>query len=370
MKGVWRKAAVAVGTAMLAASVLSGCNASKSVIEKPDKTITVIDKREKTGEELQTGEIEVSHIETLEGARGMDWLGEDRLIIDRENRNFEPQSVEGELRYVRNLYIKNMSGETPILEEKRNQGFAEVSPDGKYLFFKRYVEATSTGVIMNLETKEAAKLGDDIIPISEGRWTPEGRLIFPDMRGTIYLADPDGKLTRLFKAETYVLSHVVKQGSVVYYIMGDNSDLYAYDVETREEKKLVNGAFRIEPSPDGKHLALVLKADQSDTEKSLVVADPQGNTTKVVATGTEIYGTAWSPDGNSLAYNLVSEREGGLKGLFVADMTTGKTTQIAVDLQYATDKLRWSPSGKKLMSSTFVPGENGYTFRTYIISFK
>ncbi|GIQ64228.1 hypothetical protein PACILC2_27960 [Paenibacillus cisolokensis] len=179
MKGAWRKAAVAVCTAMLAASVLSGCNASKSVIEKPDKTITVIDKREKTGEELQTGEIEVSHIETLEGARGMDWLGEDRLIIDRENRNFEPQSVEGELRYVRNLYIKNMSGETPILEEKRNQGFAEVSPDGKYLFFKRYVEATSTGVIMNLETKEAAKLGDDIIPISEGRWTPEGRLIFP-----------------------------------------------------------------------------------------------------------------------------------------------------------------------------------------------
>ena len=56
--------------------------------------------------------------------------------------------------------------------------------------------------------------------------------------------------------------------------------------------------------------------------------------------------------------------------MFVADVKTKKVVQLAVDIQYISDSVKWSPSGKKLLASNLITEKNSHYFVSYIIDLK
>lgn len=370
-----KKMTAAAAAGIVCMMVIAGCGSGDSngdstgnrqVIQKQDKTITVID----TEPTPAASEIEVVKIDELKGVRGMDWLGEDQLILDKINENMKPVTIEGEQRYPHNLYVRDLNAaeakDEALLEESHDQGFALLSPDKKYLFFKKHQENTARGFIMNLETSETAAVGDHVMLTSDGEWRDNESVIFPAITGNIYSSDVNGKTEMLLKTKKSMNYNVKQVGTKIYYI-STNNELNVYDTAAKENKVLEKDIIWFIPSPNGQQYAVVKRTSETEMELSLLDADMKPK--QSLAKSTQVYGTSWSPDGSRLAYNVISEN-GGVKGIFVADAVSGKTTQISVDVQYASDALRWSPSGKKLLTSTSVLEENGYSFVTYLISFK
>lgn len=340
---------------------------NRRVIQKPDKTITIVD----TESTAASNEIEVSKIDELKGVRGMDWLGEDKLIIDKENREMKPVTVEGEERYPHNLYVRNLHAaagnntDDLLKGGEVNQSNAVLSPDKKYMFYKESEETTGRGFIMDLATRKTTAAGEDQISLQEGSWNGNEQIIFPVMFGRILSSNLQGETNVVTETKDQILYNVVQRGANVYYI-GMHNMLILYNTVEGYTKPLDKQVIWLIPSPDGKQFALVKRT--SDTEMELTLTDSSLTKKVSLAKGTQVFGTSWSPDGTKLGYTVSSET-GGIKGVFVADAVSGKSTQISVDVQYAADPLKWSPSGHKIMTTTAKMQDNKYVFVTYIISF-
>jgi TolB protein len=358
-------AAVGAFTILTVSACGTADTADRQVVEKAGKSITVVDN---TNESVYK-ELTLDKIDKIDDLRGMDWVSESQLIVDKENKDLKPVSVEGEQRYPHNLYLHDLSSgsETPLLEDDANLGFAVLSPDKKHVFYKKTEESVGRGFIMDLETKKSVQTGDSLIPVAEGEWTDNSQVIFPNMNGEIVTANVSGQTETAVKTGEFTTFNPVMAGKNIYYIVTKTGKLYAYNTETKKTTTIKDDAIWVIPSPDGQQLAIVKRT--GETEMSLTLCDAMGNEKSTLAKGTQVFGTNWSPDGSKLAYTI-SSPDGTMKGLYVTDVNTGKETPISVDMQYVADKLRWSPSGKKLLTSTSVMTDNQYKFVTYVISFK
>ncbi|MFE4712804.1 hypothetical protein ACFRAM_18155 [Paenibacillus sp. NPDC056722] len=359
-----RAGSLLLGCAFLLAMTACGASGTEArhVVEKSGQKVTVMDN---TTDSVYT-KLKLDSIDKFEGIRGMDWLGENELAVDKENRKLTPEMIEGQERYPHNLYIRNLASgqDQPLKEGKESLGNAIVSPDNKYIFYKEVYEATGIGYLMNLGTRETVQLGKDEFMASEGEWADSGHVIYPDMKGDIIKADVQGKSEVVLETGAGIIHNVVQSGSIIYYVAHEDSQLFAYDTETKKSKMIKKNVMWVIPSPDGSRLAIVKR--EGPGEMKLVLCDPAGNEQSVIDSGTQIFGTNWSPDGSKLAYNVSSDN-GNVNRLFITEVETGEQTPISDEMQ-ASDKLRWSPSGKKLLISTSVLKDNKYQFVTYVIT--
>ncbi|MFF2019598.1 hypothetical protein [Paenibacillus sp. NPDC058177] len=359
-----RAGSLLLGCAFLLAMTACGTSGTEArhVVEKSGQKVTVMDN---TTDSVYT-KLKLDSIDKFEGIRGMDWLGENELAVDKENRKLTPEMIEGQERYPHNLYIRNLASgqDQPLKEGKESLGNAIVSPDNKYIFYKEVYEATGIGYLMNLGTRETVQLGKDEFMASEGEWADSGHVIYPDMKGDIIKADVQGKSEVVLETGAGIIHNVVQSGSIIYYVAHEDSQLFAYDTETKKSKMIKKNVMWVIPSPDGSRLAIVKR--EGPGEMKLVLCDPAGNEQSVIDSGTQIFGTNWSPDGSKLAYNVSSDN-GNVNRLFITEVETGEQTPISDEMQ-ASDKLRWSPSGKKLLISTSVLKDNKYQFVTYVIT--
>ncbi|MBD2845652.1 PD40 domain-containing protein [Paenibacillus sp. IB182496] len=356
--------------ALMAACLLAaGCgqsnaNEGREVIEKPDKEITVLE----NGAQAQDSAAQVQTIDELEALRGFDWLNEEEIIVSQPNEEAEPITVEGEARYPNHLYAYNLTTDElePLQESDEEQNFALLSPDRKHLFYKVMEEASGFPHMLDLESGESIRLMEDQLFAYEGDWADNTHVVFGTVTGQIVSADVEGNVEVLAEAGG-VVSDVHRIDDRLYYQNG--GVLYmlelADDGTAGEARELMEGVDWVVPSPDGQQLAIVRQSGEA--ERTLMLTDLEGNEKTSLATSTQIFGTSWAPDGTRLVYNAVSE-SGGDKGVFIADAVTGQTTQIAVDMEYAADKIRWSPSGARLLTAQSVETDEGYTFKTYVIT--
>ncbi|WP_438493468.1 hypothetical protein [Paenibacillus sp. IHBB 3054] len=362
---VGKSALLLVCTAVLlsTAACNTGATESRQVIEKSGQKITVLDN---TSESVYT-KLELEGIDKVENVRGMDFVSEDSLVVDKENRQLPAQTVEGQKRYPHNLYLHNLStGEdTPLLGGEKNYGSALLSPDKKHLLYKELEDFTGFGYIMNLETGVSVQVDDTQFRSEEGKWIDNGQILFPDMEGNIFKADLKGDQEIVVKPGAAYVHEVVQSGSLIYYVTGEEAELNAYNTETKQSKLLKKSVMWVIPSPDGSRLAIVKRTKPG--EMILVLCDTEGNEQSTLASAQQIFGTSWSPDGSKLAYALTAgNAASGQDGLFITEVETGEQTPVLADIEVA-DQLRWSPSGKKLLASSGILKDNAYQFITYVI---
>ncbi|MEK4062015.1 MULTISPECIES: TolB family protein [Paenibacillus] len=341
----------------------TGETESRQVIEKSGQKITVLDN---TSESVYT-KLELEGIDKVENVRGMDFVSEDSLVVDKENRQLPAQTVEGQKRYPHNLYLHNLSteDETPLLEGEKNYGSALLSPDKKHLLYKELEDFTGFGYIMNLETGVSVQVDDTQFRSEEGKWIDNGQILFPDMEGNILRVDLNGDQEIVVKPGAAYVHEVVQSGNLIYYVTGEEAELNAYNTETKQSKTLKKSVMWVIPSPDGSRLAIVKRTKPG--EMVLVLCDTEGNEQSTLASAQQIFGTSWSPDGSKLAYALTAgNAASGQDGLFITEVETGEQTPVLADIEVA-DQLRWSPSGKKLLASSGILKDNAYQFITYVI---
>ncbi|MNN17310.1 translocation protein TolB [compost metagenome] len=359
-----RAGQVVLGTALvLTTACSSGNTESRQVVDKSGTQITVMDN---TSESVYT-KLKLEGIDKVEGVRGMDWVSEDVIAVDKENRNLTPQMIEGTERYPHNLYLHNLSSgeETALQEGDKNYGSAQLSPDKKHILYKEAEDVVGLGYIMNLGTGASVKVDEAPFRLEEGEWTDDGHVIFPSMDGTVYRADVQGvKETVMKPGEAYV-HEVGQSGNIIYYVTGEDMQLSAYDTETKQTKVLKKSVAWVIPSPDGSKLAIVKRTKPG--EMVLVLCDSEGNEQSELASGQQVFGTSWSPDGSKLAYSLIAENPADdQNGVFITTLETGEQTPLLGDIEIA-DQLRWSPSGKKLLASSAVLKDNAFQITTYVI---
>jgi dipeptidyl aminopeptidase/acylaminoacyl peptidase len=110
--------------------------------------------------------------------------------------------------------------------------------------------------------------------------------------------------------------------------------------------------------PDGRSVAYVRVSYDIMTDRgrqSLWLVDSQTGEQTPLVTGPGSHSSPrWSPTADRLAY--VSTAEGGRPQLFVLWMQTGQTARVA-DLSYPPGNLTWSPDGKWIAFTAFMPDE-------------
>jgi len=338
----------------------------RQVIKKPDKEIVVLDKVN----ESDKGKTALEKIDRIDDMRALDWIDEETLLIMKENRNMPSVQGESGMVFPKNFYMYGLEDKEAklIRESKVNMSNGIVSPDKRYIFYKEGMEENLTGFILDLSTGEKRQITElDSVSSYEGRWLDNDTVVLSSFsEGDIYEADTNGQVRKLAKAPERLIANTIKLGDNVWYTKMDGK-LYVQKVGSDERKLLLENVIWLIPSPDMTQLAMVKRV--AETRMQLVLTDLEGKEIRSFSEGTQVYGVNWSPDGTKLAYNLVS-LDGGQSGLFIADTGTGEVTQLAVDMQYAADPIRWSPSGKKLVTSSPVVEDNGYRFMTYVVYIK
>lgn len=329
--------------------LLTGCGLehqiNSSVIEKNNKTITVLTKNE----EVVTNSLALKKIDRYEGIRGTDWLNENTILIEQKNTDLPKTKVTEDRQLDRHINLFTYDLRTKkskvISGEEYDQVGAIISPDKKHIFYKQSTDGTTgTGYIIDINSKKKVKVSavDKILAVSsEGRWINNNEIIYPTIDHQMYTADVKGKVVKI----------------------DPNTDaVYAL------KKKL--GGIKVEwviPSPNKKKFAVVKKI--SKTKRELFITDANGKKTVTLAKGTQIFGSSWSPDSKTLAFSVVSEDKGE-RGLFVIDVNTKKITQLSTDLDDISGPITWSPSGKKLLVSKVIVKNNKNQFVTYVLTFK
>ncbi|ASA25238.1 hypothetical protein [Paenibacillus donghaensis] len=355
---------IALGLVVL---LISGCGTkdteARQVVQKDGTAITVLDN---TAESVYTS-LKLERIDRIDELRGMDWIDEDTLVVSRENRQLNPETIEGEARYPRNLYRYELASasQSALVEGDHTYGSAQFSPDKRHMFYMELYESTGMGYIMDMASGQSVKLDDKEFMMDEGVWADDAHVIYSDMEGAVKRADLKGASEAILQVEGARAQGAVQSGNVIYYIVGGEAgqQLFAWDGDTKTTAMLSENVTSVLPSPDGSRLALHKRIGPGKVE--LLLSDAEGKTLSTVASGMQVFGTNWSPDGSKLAY-AVSEN-GDQYRFFIMELETGEQTEVLGNNDVS-DQLQWSPSGKKLMIPTGELKDNVYKSTTYIIN--
>ncbi|RED57124.1 TolB family protein [Cohnella lupini] len=345
----------------LALLFLFGCQQmnvpGSSTLDTTAKKITVID----NPEDSSYDESLVNTLVKLDDVRGMDWLSEEEILVDRENRETgTPEKIEGGEWYPHNIYIQSLQTgtQTPLLAANEHQGFAQVSPDRMRVFYKTFYSQSNTGkgYFLDLTSmKEKAFTEEDAMEVQSGRWIDNDSVVYATIDGKIYMASADSheQPRLLLDSAIPFVNNVAYMDGMLYY-SALKGTLFANTLTGKSVALPINNVVWMVPSPDEQRLAVVNRTKSGRME--LLITDLQGNVLKAIAQDNQIYGTAWSPDGNSIAYAGITDN-GTVRGIYLADLVTGLSMPLTVDVKFIADPLHWSPTGTRLMVSTTQPDE-------------
>ena len=365
----WPKALAGIGLASML--LLTGCGSqwgtSREEIEIAGQTITVLDNPEQASYE----KTEINQFVRLDNVRGTDWLSDEKLLVDRENRDRKPERAEGATWYPRNVYVHELSTglETAIAASDSNQGYALASPDKTKVFYKSFSlqSHTGQGIVANLATGQSAAFTDeDAIAVDNGRWVDNDSLVYATIQGDIFEWNTDrGRPNLLLESGEMFPGNPALLGDRLFYTTLQGALMIQSPNESVRVESSSDVVWMV-PSPDEQRLAVVSRFRGGKME--LTVTDLQGNVLHAIAQDTQIYGLAWSPDGNRLAYAGITPN-GTVHGIYVADASTGQSVPLSLDIKFIADPLRWNPSGNRLMVTSTLPDEqqDRNRFVTYLV---
>ncbi|MBH5320283.1 PD40 domain-containing protein [Paenibacillus sp. GSMTC-2017] len=361
-----------MGIAMFVTGVLlfvtacsSETNSNRVVIKETEGTITVIDNASK---EAGEHDVSVEKIERYENVEITDWLDDETVIVSKENTTLEKMKLE-ELSdsYPRSLYFYNINTKQyKLLKEQNNMflGGATLSADKKHLLYHEFTFGDPAYYVLNLETLDSFGLfNDEIGGAVTAKWADENTIIGAAYSRAVYTASTDGSVAPFahLSVEAFLLIEQMKEN--IYYVAYSDETLKVLNLTTKEKTNLnINNVYGVVPSPDGNQ---ILVNHIPGSKSILTLSDANGENQKTITEGTVIGGVSWSPDQRMISYTQEAAVNGvTVKGLYIYDMLTGKSTQIAVDIENA--ETSWSPSGKTLVYTE----KNDNQFNSAIVHLK
>jgi len=188
---------------------------------------------------------------------------------------------------------------------------------------------------------------------------PGSRAVVPSERGEANTAprlSPDGKRLA-YLSSRHQDSYLYLRGHVMGFL-----SLTVADPDGRNAVPIPVGKSRTANfawSPDGKQLVLAVSAPDEAGEPAfnLFVCDADGKNSRQLTKLPLATDPAWRPGGSEIAFVAAAD---GKARLSAVDARTGNVRDYPVDLgdrQLA--HLAWSPDGKRLVASSYLPGEGG-----------
>jgi tricorn protease len=306
-----------------------------------------------------------------------DRMGPNNLVIGwtNEGKNIVFRSRMHEWNdFVGQLYLVPAAGGTPTQLPLPRGGFCSFSPDNKKLAYnrifrefrtwKRYRGGMADDVwIYDFETKKTENIsnnpGLDIIPM----WSGSKVYFLSDRdenkRMNLYSYDLETKDT---KKLTSFADYDIKFPSLGpnAIVFENGGFIYRFDIATSQAAKvpimiaddLLSGRTKIakvgdkvtnfEIAPDGKRALFGARGD------IFTVPAKNGNTRNLTRTpGVHERNSKWSPDGRSIAY--VSDKSGEDEIYIVPQDGQGEPQQLTRNADTYKYQLFWSPDGKKIM---------------------
>jgi Tol biopolymer transport system component len=156
---------------------------------------------------------------------------------------------------------------------------------------------------------------------------------------------PDGRALILEQVDFLPVPWRIVANPVVSW-----TDLYRYDLKTRDLRQLTRGLRAHEPdvSPDGQWIAFVMVGTGS---RRLALLPIGGGEPRVLMPGAPglAYTPAFSPDGRLIAYSRY--KPGGYRDIHIYDLATATDRAIAVDRAMDMDP-RFTPDGRFIVFSS------------------
>jgi DNA-binding beta-propeller fold protein YncE len=304
----------------------------------------------KENDNVSYNKVAMEKMNIYNGKAALGWLNNDQILDSRLGQ-----------------YALNTKKAKSLYNDPNSIIESQLSPDKKHLFYNtsRSRDGRDFNYILDLVTKKRSPIiTDGMMDPYSVNWIDNQNIIFNDDGGKIYVANINGKVTKINHTQ---VSNPVKIKDQLFYT--ENKKLFVWNMKTNQTKVLMDKVEHFTPSPDKKQFAI----EKMDNEKqSLVIIDLDGKVKSTVVESKLVGGVGWSPDSNKLAYFSMKSVQASQTELYVADRKSSHSTLLSVNILsfFKGEPVVWSPAGNKLFINGISDGKNETSSTLYVITLK
>jgi Tol biopolymer transport system component len=229
-------------------------------------------------------------------------------------------------------------GRAPVLPRLSQITFAEAieeypvwSPDAKEFAFSREEVGIRSIFVKEITSGEERRLTSGDYDSIQPAWSPDGKTV-------LFVRSRQSKVK-------------LEPGDV--FGMFIDGDIWAIDLSTRKETRLVEKAFNPDYSPDGKRIAF--DASWAGPRRIWAVDNRGHNPQQLTSDTSEAISHVrprWSPDGTKVVFQNIERTKFDVR---VFDLTNGKSIWVTNDAVQDLNPV-WSPSGRFIYFSSYRGG--------------
>jgi Tol biopolymer transport system component len=266
------------------------------------------------------------------------------------------------------LFVMAPDGSGPHLLDEHVSGVPSWSPDGRMLVYSRSADHNAGIYVVEVGTGKLTRLTSTDGWDGPAVWSPDGtRIAYVHDHDTLRVADlRTGMWRRAGSSSGRVMSVAWASDSQWLYFRGEDKTtreqyfdvitskwyLYRVDMATgRQEKLWEHEGAEAVPSPDGRHLAVML--DREGGRRLHLAAVDGGRLESRPTEGLDAQAAHWSPRGSLLMVEVAPREDSSIgrkAGLLLVDISSGKMT-LLVESGVEWGSPSWSPDGARIIYS-------------------